>query len=86
MMMDIGKRKYDHTVVMFILTFVVCIGCHDLTILCLIIRDITIMLKLLIIVVLFIILTNLKQLFYYKILCFKIVGRYIKDCQTFGLA
>ena len=42
-------------------------GCHDLTIL-----------KMLIIVVLFITLSNLKELIYYKILCLKIVDIYKK--------
>ena len=59
----------------------VCNGCHDLTMLSVNTSDIAIItiIKILIIVVLFITLANLKQLVYYKVLFLKVVGKYKKN-------
>ena len=66
--------------------YLVCNGCHYLSILCLNTSNIAIItVKMLIIVVLRITLENLKQLIYWKILCLKIVGICKKNFQFFLL-
>ena len=71
-MQDLSLLVFNHG---FKFQYLVCNGCHYLSILCLNTSNIAIItVKMLIIVVLRITLENLKQLIYWKILCLKIVG------------
>ena len=82
-MQDLSLLVFNHG---FKFQYLVCNGCHYLSILCLNTSNIAIItVKMLIIFVLRITLENLKQLIYWKILCLKIVGICKKNFQFFLL-